>query len=128
MEEFLDNLFTNSYWNGKDISNYKIIVNLCSVGENSLFGGLNEFYDDYTYRMLYTLKTVELVDHEYMEDYKHYRPERFIEKTSSLSNWKILKSIIDESTLETDEDYWELLDNMVNGYKKRFESVYTWKI
>ena len=59
---------------------------------------------------------------------KHYRPERFIEKTSRLTNWKILKSIIDESTLETDEDYWELLDNMVNGYKKHFESVYTWKI
>ena len=48
------------------------------------------------------------------------RPERFVEKTASLSNWKILKSIIDESTLETDEDYWELLDNMVNGYKKSF--------
>lgn len=128
IEEFLDNLFANSYWNGKDISDYKIIVNLCSVGENKFFDGLDEFYDDYTYRMLYTLKTVELVDHEYMEDYKHYRPERFIEKTSRLSNWKILRNIIDGSTLETDEDYWELLDNMVTGYKKHFESVYTWKI
>ena len=128
IEGFLDNLFSNSYWNGKDIFDYKIIVNLCSVGENRFFGGLDEFYDDYTYRMLYTLKTVELVDHEYMEDYDHYRPERFIEKTSRLTNWKILKSIIDGSTLETDEDYWELLDSMVRGYKKHFESVYTWKI
>ena len=121
------NLFENSYWNGKDISDYKIIVNLCSVCK-IFFGGLDEFYDDYTYRMLYTLKTVELVDHEYMENYKHYRPERFIENTSRLTNWKILKNIIDGSILETDEDYWELLDNMVNGYKKHFESVYTWKI
>lgn len=129
--EFLNNLFSNSYWNDKgirDILNYKIIINLCSVGENSLFGGLDEFYDEYTYRMLYTLKTVELVDPQYLREYKHYRPERFIEKTSSLDNWKILKNIIDESKLETDEDYWKLLDNMVNSYKQHFDSVYTWKI
>ena len=78
IEEFLDNLFSNSYWNGKDIFDYKIIVNLCSVG-NRFFGGLDEFYDDHTHRMLYTLK--KWSDHEYMEDYDHYRPERFIEKS-----------------------------------------------
>lgn len=128
VEEFLDQLFSNSYWSNHSRSDYKIIINLCSVGESKCFGGLDELYDEYTYRMLYTFKTVELVDAEYFENYNHYRPERFIEKTARLSNWKIIKSIIDGSTLETDEDYWNLLDNIVKGHREHFEKEYTWKI
>jgi hypothetical protein len=79
-------MLSNSYWKGKSIDEYDIVINLCCVCTNDFFEGIEDHYDEYTYRMVYTIKSIELVDKCYLKTRRHYRPERFVEKTATVQN------------------------------------------
>ena len=77
--------------------------------------------------MVYTVKSIELVDKCYLKTRRHYRPERFVEKTATVQNWIRIRNHIEKRTYTEDQDYWDLLDYII-GEGTVYLSTYDWKI
>lgn len=127
IDNLLDEMLSNSYWKGKSIDEYDIVINLCCVCTNDFFEGIEDYYDEYTYRMVYTVKSIELVDKCYLKTRRHYRPERFVEKTATVQNWLHIRNLIERRSYLQDQDYWDLLDDIISD-RGIYMSTYDWKI
>jgi len=77
--------------------------------------------------MVYTVKSIELVDKCYLKTRRHYRPERFVEKTATVQNWIQIRNHIESRSYLQDQDYWDLLDYIIAD-RDIYLSTYDWKI
>jgi hypothetical protein len=106
---FIDSVLENRYWKDFDLSNKVIIMTI-------------ENFQD-----LYYIKSIDITDEDYFNNYKARIPESFIEKSANIELWNSIKESIINFDVNNYNDLVVLLDQIIFDNLSLTKKLYTWK-